>query len=74
MDHAFTRKSVYCDVDHPSMMQLYTGHIAGPVVVVEDIDAAVRENMGNTLPPPSEAEAFFGVANRQLWQAVAANA
>jgi transglutaminase-like putative cysteine protease len=51
-------------------MQLYGEHIAGPAVVIEDIDAAIRRDMGNVLPPPSEAEAFFGPANQQMWQAV----
>jgi transglutaminase-like putative cysteine protease len=51
-------------------MQLYSEHIAGPPVVIEDIDAAIRQDMGNVLPPPSEAEAFFGPANQQMWQAV----
>lgn len=53
--------------------QLYSEHIAGQVVVVEDIDAAIQQDMGNVLPPPAEAEAFFGSANQQLWHAVAAN-
>lgn len=53
-------------------MELYTEHIAGPVVVIEDIDAAIQQDLGNIFPPPSEAEAFFGHANRQMWQAVAA--
>jgi len=58
------------DWDGKRDMQLYTEHIAGPVVVIEDIDAAIEQNMGNVLPPPSEAEAFFGPANQQMWQAV----
>jgi transglutaminase-like putative cysteine protease len=53
-------------------MQLYTEHIAGPVVIIEDIDAAIQQDMGNVLPPPAEAEAFFGPANLQMWRAVAA--
>ncbi|MBT8340062.1 MAG: transglutaminase family protein [Desulfatitalea sp.] len=53
-------------------MQLYTEHITGPVVVIEDIDTAIQKDMGNVLPPPSEADAFFGPANQQMWQAVAA--
>jgi transglutaminase-like putative cysteine protease len=53
-------------------MRLYTEHIVGPVVVIEDIDAAIQQDVGNVLPPPSEAEAFFGPANQQMWQAVAA--
>jgi transglutaminase-like putative cysteine protease len=52
-------------------MQLYKEHIAGPVVVIEDIDAAIQQDVGNVLPPPSEAEALFGPANQQMWQAVA---
>jgi transglutaminase-like putative cysteine protease len=51
-------------------MQLYSEHITGPAVVIEDIDTAVQQNVGNVLPPPSEAEAFFGPANQQMWQTV----
>jgi transglutaminase-like putative cysteine protease len=58
------------DWDGEKDMQLYTEHIAGPVVVIEDIDAAIMQDMGNVLPPPSEAEAFFGPANQQMWKAV----
>jgi transglutaminase-like putative cysteine protease len=61
------------DWDGIKDMQLYTEHLAGPVVVVEDIDAAIQEDMGNVLPPPQEAEAFFGPANQQMWQAVGAS-
>jgi hypothetical protein len=55
-------------------MRLYTENIAGPVDFFEDIDAAIRQNVGISmpLPSPSEAEAFFGPANQQMWQAVAA--
>jgi transglutaminase-like putative cysteine protease len=58
------------DWDGVKDMRLYSEHIDGPVVVVEDIDAAVQQDMGNVLPPLTEAEAFFGSANRQMWQAV----
>lgn len=60
------------DWDGKQDMQLYTGHIAGSVVVIEDIDAEIQQNVGNVLPPP-EAEAFFGPANRQMWQVVDAD-
>lgn len=55
-------------------IRLYTENIAGPVEFFEDIDAAIRQNVGISmpLPAPSEAEAFFGPANQQMWQAVAA--
>lgn len=54
-------------------VRLYTENIAGPVDFFEDIDAAILQNVGNSmpLPPSSEAEAFFGPANQQMWQAVA---
>lgn len=54
-------------------VRLYTENIAGPVDFFEDIDAAIQQNAGNSmpLPPPSEAEAFFGPVNQQMWQAVA---
>jgi hypothetical protein len=58
------------DWDGEKDMQLYTEHVAGPAVVIEDKDAAIQQDMGNVLPPPSEAEAFFGPANQQMWQAV----
>jgi transglutaminase-like putative cysteine protease len=53
-------------------MQLYTENIAGPVGCFEDIDGAIRQNVGYTLqmPTPSEAETVFGPANEQMWQAV----
>ena len=54
-------------------MRLYTENLAGPVDFFEDIDAAIKRNVDNPmpLPPPSEAEAVFGPANQQMWQAVA---
>jgi transglutaminase-like putative cysteine protease len=58
------------DWDGKKDMQLYIEHIAGPVVVIEDIDRAILQDVGNVLPPPSEAEAFFGPANQQLWKVV----
>jgi transglutaminase-like putative cysteine protease len=58
------------DWDGKADMQLYSEHIAGPVVVIEDIDTQIQQNVGNVLPPPPEAEAFFGPANQQMWQVV----
>jgi transglutaminase-like putative cysteine protease len=60
------------DWDGRQDMRLYTEHIAGPVVVIENMDAAIQQDVGNVLPLPSEAEAFFGSANQLMWQAVAA--
>lgn len=60
------------DWDGKQNMPLYSEHIFGPVVVIEDIDMAIQQDVGNVLPPPSEAEAFFGPANQRMWQAVAA--
>lgn len=51
-------------------MQLYTENITGPVVVIEDIDTAIQQDVGNILPPPPEAEAFFESGNQLMWQAV----
>lgn len=53
-------------------MRLYTENIAGQVTIFEDIDAAIRQNVGNTmpLPPPSEANAVFGPTNDQMWRTV----
>ena len=52
-------------------MSLYTENIVGPVTVIEDIDVAISQDVGNLMPPPSEAKALFGPANQQMWQAVA---
>lgn len=51
-------------------LRLYTENIAGPVGVFEDIDAAIRRDVDNSMPPPSAAETFFGPANRQMWKAI----
>jgi len=52
-------------------MQLYTENIAGQVEICEDIDAAIRDNVGNHwIPPKSDAEAMWGPANQQIWQVV----
>lgn len=59
------------DWDGKSSMQLYTENIAGPVEICEDIDAAIRDNVGNHwVPPESDAEAIFGPTNQQMWQVV----
>jgi hypothetical protein len=70
----FTPHQVPWDIDWDGRqdMRLYTEHIAGPVVVIENMDAAIQQDVGNALPLPSEAEAFFGSANQLMWQAVAA--
>ncbi len=51
-------------------LRLYTENIVGPVESIEDIDAAVLKDVGNVLPPPAEAELYFGSVNQQMWQAV----
>lgn len=51
-------------------LRLYTENIVGPVEYVEDIDAAVQQDVGNVMPPPSETELFFGSVNQQMWQAI----
>lgn len=59
------------DWDDESGMQLYNENIAGPVEICEDIDAAVRDNVGNHwIPSKSDAEAMWGPANQQIWQVV----
>lgn len=59
------------DWDGKSSMQLYTEHIAGPVEICEDIDAAIKDNVGNHwVPTKSDAEAMFVPANQQMWQAI----
>jgi hypothetical protein len=37
---------------------------------VEDIDAAFQNDMGNVMPPPSEAELFFESVKQQMRQAI----
>jgi transglutaminase-like putative cysteine protease len=51
-------------------LRLYTESIVGPVESIEDIDAAFQQDVGNVMPPPAEAELFFGSVNQQMWQAV----
>lgn len=51
-------------------LRLYTDNIVGPVEYIEDIDAAIQRDVGNSMPPPSEAELFFGSVNQQMWQAI----
>jgi transglutaminase-like putative cysteine protease len=51
-------------------LRLYTESIVGPVESIEDIDAAIQQDVGNVMPPPAEAELFFGSVNQQMWQAV----
>lgn len=56
--------------DGNSDLRLYTENIAGPVDYFDDIDAAIKQDVGNLMPPLSEADAFFGAANQQMWAAV----
>lgn len=51
-------------------MCLYTESITGPSDFFEDIDAAIKRDVGNALPPPSETETFMGPLNQQMWQAI----
>lgn len=51
-------------------MRLYTENIAGPGDFFEDVDAAIQCDVGNAMPAPSEAEAFLGPLNRQMWRAI----
>ncbi len=51
-------------------LRLYTESIVGPVESIENIDAAVLQDVGNVMPPPAEAELFFGSVNQQMWQAI----
>jgi hypothetical protein len=51
-------------------LRLYTENIVGPVESIEDIDAALQQDVGNVMPPPSEAELFFRSVNQQMWQTV----
>ncbi len=58
------------DWDGTQDLRLYTDNIIGPVESIEDIDAAVQQDVGNVMPPPAEAELFFGSVNQQMWQAI----
>lgn len=51
-------------------LRLYTENIVGPVEYIKDIDAAILRDIGNSMPPPSEAELFFGSVNQHMWQAI----
>ena len=51
-------------------LRLYGESIVGPVESIEDIDAAFQNDVGHVMPPPSEAEQFFGSVNQQMWQAI----
>jgi transglutaminase-like putative cysteine protease len=47
-------------------MQLYADNIAGPAGYFEDMDSAIRRNVGNVLP----ADAMFEPINQQMWRAI----
>ena len=49
-------------------MRLYTESIVGPIEVFDDIDAAIQEDVGNLMPSPFEAAAFFDPINKLIWQ------
>jgi transglutaminase-like putative cysteine protease len=56
------------DWDGKEDMRLYTESIVGPIEFFEDIDAAIREDVGYVMPQTSEADAFFKPINQQMWQ------
>ena len=58
------------DWDGAEDLRLYTESIVGPVEPIEDIDAAIQQDVGNVMPPPAEAGLFFESVNQQMWQAV----
>ena len=51
-------------------MRLYTENIAGPAACFEDLDSAIERDVGNLMPPASEAEAVFGPLNQQMWRVI----
>lgn len=51
-------------------LRLYAENIVGPVQYIENIDAAILRDVGNVMPPPSDAELFFKSVNQQMWQAI----
>ena len=51
-------------------MQLYTENIAGPVDIFEDIDVAIQKDVGNLMPPKSQAGTIFDPANEAMWKMV----
>jgi len=51
-------------------MQLYTENVAGPAACFEDLDSAIEQDVGNQLPPASEAEAVLGPLNQQMWRVI----
>jgi transglutaminase-like putative cysteine protease len=51
-------------------MRLYTENIVGPIDFFKDIDAAIQQDVGYLMPPPSKAEAIFGPLNQRMWKAI----
>jgi hypothetical protein len=51
-------------------MQLYTENITGPAACFDDLDSAMERDVGNLMPPASEADAVFGPLNQQMWRMI----
>jgi hypothetical protein len=49
-------------------MRLYTENIVGPIDYFENIDAALRQNLGYMIRSPEEAALIFELRNRRMWQ------
>jgi hypothetical protein len=49
-------------------MHLYTENIMGPIGYFEDIDAALEDDLGYSMPFPAEANSVFGPRNQRMWQ------
>jgi transglutaminase-like putative cysteine protease len=49
-------------------MHLYTENIVGPIRYFEDIDAALKNDVGYAMPLPAEADSVFGPLNQRMWQ------
>jgi len=58
------------DWNGTSDCQLYTENICGPVGLFEDIDIAFQSDVGNMMPPASQAGQFFDPPNNAMWKAI----
>jgi len=49
-------------------MHLYTENIVGPIGYFEDIDAALEQDVGYSMPSPAEVDSVLGPMNQRIWQ------
>ncbi len=49
-------------------MQLYAENIVGPIEYFEDIDGALQQDVGYSMPSPADADSVFGPLNHRMWK------